>query len=186
MNCRQKIYLTLVIFVVAVIALLLFLICPLDNKIKTLSSELAEKSNIVSSYKEKGGDYLTWLHEEYIRLETQISKINKSFVNSEKAIDFILAIERTAVLTNNYQDIKEIRLVEEEGNILFFQISLWGNFPDLIKFLAQIENMDCFVESDSLQITKIGERDLRGLADKGIMVSAGDIKSTINIKVYTK
>jgi len=37
----------------------------------------------------------------------------------------------------------------------------------------------------SLQITKIEEKSLKNLTDKGIMISAEDIKSIISIKTYT-
>ena len=185
MQAQQKIYLTLIILVVVVIALLLFLVAPLVNKIKVLSADFKEKNNLLASYKEKGSDYLKKLRDEYADLGLKISEINESFVDPGKAIDFILAVEQAAALTNNYQEIREISLPEEE-NILSFQISLWGSFSNLIKFLTQLENMDYFVDSDSFQITRIEERDVKSLEDKGIVVSIGDVRSVLEIKVYTK
>lgn len=182
---QQKIYLTLVILIVVIIVLLLLLICPLVDKIKALSAELRDRNDIVSSYKAKSSDYLNWLRDEYTGLESEISKIDKSFIASEKAIDFILAVEQVAVLTSNYQEIKEISSPEEK-DILSFQIFLWGTFPNLIKFLAQLENMDYFVDSSSLQITRIEKRDLRTLSERGIDVSAGNTRTVLDIKVYTR
>lgn len=182
---QQKIYLTLVILIVVIIALLLLLICPLVDKIKALSAELRDRNDIVSSFEAKSSDYLNWLRDEYTGLESEISKIDKSFIVSEKAIDFILAVEQVAVLTNNYQEIKEISSPEEK-DVLSFQIFLWGTFPNLIKFLAQLENMDYFVDSSSLQITGIEKRDLRTLSERGIDVSAGNTRTILDIKAYTR
>lgn len=184
METKQKIYLTLIIFVLIVIGLLLFLINPLVGKIKLSSAEFKEKNNLLASYKEKGGDYLEGLRGKHTSLELNILKINESFIGSERAIDFILAVEQAAALINNYQEIKEVISIEE--GVLSFRVSLWGSFPNLIKFLAQLENMDYFVDLDSLQISKIGERDLTSLAAKGIIALAGDVKSIIDIKAYTR
>ena len=118
--------------------------------------------------------------------QTKILKINNAFVNPEKAIDFIVAIEKVAASTNNYQEIKEVTSPKKEEGVLYFQISLWGSFPNLIKFLARLENMEYFIDAKSLQITRIEEKELMGLTDKEITVSAGDVKSIINIKTYTK
>ena len=191
MSHEQKIYLTLVVSIAIIIVLLLVLICPLVSKIKALSTELREKNSIVSSYKEKSGDYLQRLRNEYLNSKPEISEVSGSFVNSEKVIDFILAVEQIAILTNNYQEIEEVSSpVDEAGGpeerILFFQISSWGDFPSLLKFLVQLENMDYFVNSDSIQISRIEKRELRNLRDKKIIVSAGDVRSVINIKVYTR
>lgn len=185
MDCRQKIYLTLIASAIIIIALLLFLVIPLVHNIKSLSGNLIEKKNTVESFKEKSDKYLKHLKNEYANLEPEISKINSSFIDPEKAVDFILAVERIANLTNNYQEIREISSSKEK-DVLSFQISLWGSFPNLIKFLAQLENMDYFVDSSSFQITKIEENELKGFVERGILVSADNIRSTINIKVYTK
>lgn len=189
---QNRIYLTLSILVIVIIALLFFLISPLVSRVKALATELREKEGIVFSYKEKGGEYLEWLRSRYVSLESKILEINNSFIDSEKAIDFILTVEQIASLTNNYQEIKEVSSPAspigglEEGSVLSFQISLWGNFSNLIKFLAQFENMGYFVDTGSLQITRIENRDLKSLADRGIVVSAGDVRSIISIKAYAK
>lgn len=189
---KQKIYLTLIVLVMAIIGLLFLLICPLVNRVKRLSAELEEENGIVSSYKAKSGDYLRQLQDEYTNLELKISEIDNSFVVSERAIDFILAVERVAALTGNYQEIKEISSPAspvggpEEENILSFQVFLWGSFPNLIRFLAQLENMSYFVDNNSLQVTRIGTKDLKALSERGINVLVGDVRSIVNIKAYIK
>lgn len=184
MQEQQKIYLTLLIFILIVIGLLLFLISPLIERVKLSSAEFKEKNNLSASYKEKGGNYLKELRNEYANLEPEILDINRSFIDSERAVDFILAIEQAAALTNNYQEIKEISSVEE--GILSFRVSLWGSFPALLRFLVQLENMKYFIDFDSLQAGRIDENNSRALLDKGIVVLTGDVKSTIEIKTYIK
>lgn len=185
-NIQNKIYITLLISAIVIVILLIFLVCPLIDKIKISSANLREKNNLIASSQEKGGNYLKNLQDEYTDLESEISKIDQSFVNPEGAIDLIVAIEHLAALTNNYQQIEEIGLTEEEKNILAFRVFSWGSFPDFIKFLARLENMDYFIDFDSLKITRIEERELRNLESKGIAVLGGDIKSVISIRAYTK
>lgn len=185
MNTQRKIYLTLVILAVIIIVLLFFLIRPLVARVKTLSTDFIEKNNSLVSFEERGTGYLARLRGEYFDIEPQIPEINRYFLEPDKIIDFILAVEEIATLSSNYQEIKAAGGSKKE-DILSFQISLWGSFPNLIKFLARLENMKYFVDIHSLQIAKVGERDRGGLEEKGAMVSAGDVKSTINIGVYVK
>lgn len=179
---QNKIYLILGALGIIIVILLLSIIFPLVNNIKRLAAEFDQKNNLLASYKEKAESYLGQLRSDYFKLAPEISKINDSFVSPEKVIDSILAVERAAALTNNYQEIKEVK----EDGALSFQVSLWGSFPNLIKFLARIENLNYFVDSESLQITRVGERELVNLEGKGIMVKGGDVRSVINIKAYTK
>ncbi len=184
MNTQRKIYLTLVILAVVIIVLLFFLIRPLVAKVKAVSDDFVEKNNSLVSFEERGTDYLTRLRSEYFDIESQIPEINKYFLSPDKVIDFILAIEEIATLSSNYQEIREVGSPEED--ILSFQISLWGNFPNLIRFLVQLENMEYSIDIYSLQIVKVGERERGGLREKGIVVLTGDVKSTINLGVYVK
>lgn len=184
MQTQRRIYLTLIITTVIIILLLIFLVRPLLTKIKQVSADFKEKNDSLASFEDKGTDYLARLSSEYSEIETKISEINNYFLDSEKAIDFILAIEKVASLSGNYQEIKGVGLPVE--NSLSFQISLWGSFPNLVKFLARLENMDYFIDVDSLQISRIGETGARGPEKKEIMVVVGDVKSVIDIKIYAK
>lgn len=185
MSPKSRIHLTLIILIIVVIVLLVFLNIPLVKEVKTLSVDFKEKNNLLASYGEKGGDYLIQLRNEHIKSEPRISEIQAAFAGAEKAIDFILALEQIAALTGNYQEKRETISPEQE-NILSFQVSLWGSFPNLIKFLAQLENMKYFVNVDSLTTRRIEERDLKDLIDKGIVVPIESVKSILEIKVYTK
>lgn len=191
MQTQQRIYLTLAILAVIIILLLSFLIRPLTARIKAVSADFKEKNDSLASFEDKGTDYLARLSSEYSEIEAKISEINNYFLDSEKAIDFILAIEKVASLSGNYQEIKEVGSPASltggpVENSLSFQISLWGSFPNLVKFLAQLENMDYFIDINSLQISRIGERGMGGPEKKEIMVVVGDVKSVINIKIYAK
>ncbi len=93
-------------------------------------------------------------------------------------------MEQLAKNTDNYQEIKEISIAENDNKKLTFQVSLWGSYPNLIKFLAQLQNIGYFVEPVRLQIAKIQKQELIALENEGIAVSAGDIKSVLEINIY--
>ena len=46
--------------------------------------------------------------------------------------------------------------------------------------------MKYFVDVNSFAVTRIEERELKSLVDGEIMVSMGDVKSVLEIKVYTR
>lgn len=184
MKIKHKIYLNLILLAGIILILLFAGISPLLAEIKQLSVDYKQSNNLLASYQEKTGNYFQELEQQYLDLQSEISKIQQAFIDSEKAVEFILKVERLANTTNNYQEIKEISVTENNSKGLTFRISLWGSYPNLIKFLAQLENMDYFVDSNNLQMSSIQEQELRGLENNGIIVSAGDIKSVLEINVY--
>jgi len=184
MKIQHKIYLNLIGLVVISLILVFVGVRPLIAKVKQLSQDYQQKNKTLISYQKKVGNYLQELEEKYSQLQTEVNQINQAFIDSEQAINLILKVEQLAKTTNNYQEIKEISLAEGEDQSLTFRVSLWGSYPNLIKFLAQVENMGYFVSSSYLHLTGIKESELRGLEKEGMIVSPGDVKSVLEINVY--
>lgn len=106
---------------------------------------------------------------------------------SEDAIKFILAVENSAQATQNRESISvsnSAATTQATGakNTLDFQISLWGSFPNLIKFLVYLENAPYLNTVDSLQIRRLTETDLNSPDAAGSQV--GDVNSIITISAF--
>lgn len=181
----QKIYLSSVITAIVIICLICFLVFPLIEKVKITSAIFWEKNRIFSLLIKKDKDYLAELEKEHKDYESSIILSEKAFLDSDKAVEFIFALELIALQTGNKHEINEIVLpgTEKKEGILPFQVSLWGSFPDLIRFLVNLENMTYLVDVDSIQIKRLTERDVFG---KKAGLSIGDVESIMRIKVYTK
>lgn len=184
---QQKIYLNLIIFGLLICLVLTVVISPLINRVKENSQTFQEKQRILFILKEKQ-DYLNQLQVDAQISQEYLEKIKGVFLQPEKAIDFITSLENIAWLTANQQEIQILGSTKEEEQTkrpsLSFQLSLWGNFPNLMRFLIELENMDYFVQVEQLRIRRLSERDISG--QKLSEFSAGDIETKMNILVYTQ
>lgn len=167
-----------------------FFIWPLINKIRTISQEyffnqgillgLSKRSlaakDLEASYKEKRDD---------------LSKIERAFLPREETVGFITTLESIAAQTNNIFEIQfsqpAAKDLKEKVSFLNFRISLKGGFNDLISFIAHLENNPYppyrLIDLEDLNIRRLAENDST-VSDAGL--TAGNIQSVLNIKVYTE
>ena len=186
MNPKQKIYLTLSIILAICLVSGFLVIYPLINKIKSSSLAFIEKKETLEILEKEQIEF-NLLKEQYKKIEPELTKINQSLLNSEKTLDFIVALENIAEKANNNYEIKVTQLQKEpkeKFSFLTFQIYLWGSFPNLIKFLIYLENMPYWVETDQIQIRPITQEEIG--TKKGLVnLSTGDVNTNLIVKVYT-
>ena len=185
MNPRQKIYLILSIVFVVVLIVVFAVIMPLINNIKTLSQMLIdEQINIKTSLEEQKQS--SGLMNQYQEIEPTLVKFKESLLDPAAALSFIIALENMAEKTNNNYNIQVASRSQEPSAdfpFLAFQISLWGNFSNLMKFLSLLENMPYWVEISQVQIQLISSSVFA--SQKGsVNLSVNDIATNLTIKVY--
>lgn len=182
----QKISLTTTSFFV-VLGLIIFLVTsPLIKQIKNDGFELSEKKqNIELLYQD--WRVLETSRQEYIKIENELNSL-PTILPTGEALKFIMLIESIAQNTNNRQVVSAIDGTGDKkvaGQPLNFQIALRGNFPNLIKFLAYLENAPYYNEIDSVQIKGLTAKDIQSMKEgEGAGLVSGDITSTLKISVY--
>jgi len=188
----KKIYLASAAFSLLIIGLLFFPVWPLLKQIKATSLGLAQKKQDIDSF------FTNWQNlessrQEYQEIQNQL-KEHSSFLPADSAIDFIMILENFAQMTENRQVISAVKKITPTDSATdasafknpSFQITLWGSFPNLIKFLIYLENAPYFTKVDSLQINRLTERDLTSPEKETAGLKIGDVKSLINLTVYQK
>lgn len=188
-NYYSKIYyiITAIVFIIAI--LLFGVIMPLIKGIKTKSSDYVNNMAATNNL------YADWLSLQ--TAEKTLKKIDKNrlkniFLDPDQSLNFIVAVENIVKRNNLHHEIRILTLspaAQNKGTInqnpaLPFQLTVWGSFPNLMRLLKDIENLPYFVEIDIFEIQHLG--DMISPVLKSLNLGVGDIKTTLNIKVYTK
>jgi len=183
MNPRKKIYLSLITFGIIFILLIFFIIYPLFSKIKGLSGDFTKERGKLILF-EKEIENLKEMESLYKKYQPNLEKIDKLFINPEFPIEFIAFLEKNAkesqlVIEISPASKKEIKT--DPWPSLFFQISLFGSFPNFLRFFERLENSSYLVEISNLNLKKLTEEEIQSKT-----LARGDINASFLIKAYTK
>jgi len=173
MNIKQKTYLISALFMVLIIILALGVIKPLMLEIEKASATAEESREKLLLLEKTDQDYLKQVESDYKEINDNLGLIKSGLIDSEEAVDFFMALEEIA---SSVSDKIEIKATE----FPVITVNLMGSFPNLMRFLGWLESGKYFLDIDSIQVRRISE----GETIEGL--SAGDVKSTIKIKLYTK
>lgn len=115
----------------------------------------------------------------YKNIEEALKTIDKLFVGSEVPVDFITFLENTSQSSSVKTEISpsSVRKIEKDPwPSLIFQLSSSGSFNNFLKFLKKLENSPYLVETQNLNIARIG----------GEKTATSDINAIFSIKVFVK
>ena len=183
MSKKNKTSIALVAIVLIIFALCFFIVRPLLAQIKEESIKYQEKL----SFFERRSELKNYLE----KLESDIEEVLKKsptfeamLFDSDETITFVTELEEIAAQTSNWQELSVSVPSQEKQKFPFeeFGISLKGSFPNLIRYLVHLENMQWLVGVDSLGISKI-----KGVREElPADLPASSIETNLKIKVYTK
>lgn len=178
---------------IAILLLFILLVSPhLIDRIKGAAQEYLSNQEILVN--------LDWreslvkeLEESYQSQAADLAQLEGAFLNHQEAVGFISTLESIAQQTGNIFEIKTAssfipanKKGEAEESFLAFRISLWGNFNNLINFLANLEDNPYppyrLIEIDSISIRRL---EATGL-NKHPGLSQGDLETILGIKIYTQ
>ncbi|MDP2947566.1 MAG: hypothetical protein Q8N88_05620 [Nanoarchaeota archaeon] len=173
MNNIQKIYVITGIMIIIIILMIGFLVKPLINEVKQTSILISEENQKLLIVQNADIDYLKKIENDYKRIKDGIAPF-KVYLNDDKTIDYIKEMEFAVNNISSYLDIRS-------ANFPIFNLSLNGNFPNLMKFLGWLENSQYLVSVESMQIRKLNERDL--ISNDLKVFSVGDVNAILQIKL---
>ena len=186
MTIKNKVNLSIVVFLTFSILTVILIILPLLEKIKSNSHELIfqQEEFAVLEVQIRNLEGFKILYKD---LEEILKEINNLFVDSDLPVGFITFLEKTAEDCEIPIEISSSLSAKTEKDIwpsLFFQISSTSSFPKFLKFLEKIEVSQYLIEIQNLNV--------RGLAGKEVKskeyekFSSSDVKTTLLLKVFTK
>ncbi len=177
MNPKKKIIVFSLIFGIASLSLICFVIYPLFKGIKKNSEELiiAKRESILLQGKT---GKIEQFRKTYEDLRPDLEKIDHLFIDSEAPIDLIKFLKKTAEdsdLSNNISSVSVKTAETDPWSSLGFQVTLKGFLPDFLKFLEKIETTPYLIEVQNLAIKKVN----------GSGLNLG-VSAALVIKVYTR
>ncbi|MFH1460960.1 MAG: hypothetical protein ABIF84_00860 [Patescibacteria group bacterium] len=193
MNSLQR--KTVIIITISLAGLVLVIglaVLPLIDKIKNLSQEYLNNQTALAQLDQKE-ILLKELEQYYQEKEKDLSVINQALLDSQETVGFISTLENIARQTGNLFEIKTAESIiplegeENQDNFLNLRISLWGNFSNLLIFLANLENNPYppyrLLEIDSISITRLSEENASRL---DLNIAEGTLETILGIKIYTQ
>lgn len=181
MSIRQKIFLTILIITSVLSILIYLLVKPLLPRIQKLSQIVEQQQAIMKNpdFQKQYQAQIAQLQRDYQAVEPKLSLLKHSILEKERAVEFIKILENTAQQANLTQEIRvksnQASKEEAQEDGLIFNLSLVGNFTDLLKFLEIIENNQYLLQTQKIQIKALRDKEKR---------LTGQIQSNVEIKVY--
>jgi len=169
------------------LGLAIFLIAgPLVGQIKNNGLELSEKKqNIELLYQD--WQVLENSRKEYTKVINELNSL-PAILPAGEALKFIMLLENIAQNTHSRQEVSVINsasAADGENPLLNFQVTLYGSFPNLVRFIAQLENAPYYNEINSIQAKGLSDKDLQSLKEgERTGLEVGDLVSTLKISVY--
>jgi len=156
MQGNKKILIASIIFGLVALLLICFVIFPLLRSIKEDSEEIValKKDLILSQNKINNFEQAK---ESYAGIISSIKKIDSLFIDSKIPIDLIEFWEKIARDSEVSIDISPVSLKSVETdpwNLVGFQLTLDGSFPNFLEFLEKIETSPHLIEIQNLNVNK--------------------------------
>lgn len=192
---KKKLIWMLVIYSLVIVLFILFIDYYLVAKIRTISQEYLANQKILVQFDEKE-KLAKSLQNQYQEIEPNFKKLENVFLDIKDAVGFITDLEKVAQSTNNFFEIKSVSSFESDTTdnknpFLGFHITIWGDFSELISFLANLEDSPYppyrLTEITNFNITRLEKANLDGKKTTDISdLKEGDLESSMDIKIYIK
>ncbi|MBU1178194.1 hypothetical protein KJ903_03155 [Patescibacteria group bacterium] len=167
---KQKIYIAVVVIVVALIAITAFLAVPLVQDIYSLTADLQQNRNELAAAEAKGKN-LKQIKDNQQVTETNSKKLDQTLISRDNTLDLILPIEKIASKNNVEQKIDIVNVDPDEGKksnsqkeeetnyalkdipYLSINISLKGEFKNIASYILDLESIGVYTDITNITIS---------------------------------
>jgi len=177
MDIKKKIYILSGTIVVVLLMVVFWIVPFLIGQISQASSNFVSLQRDLIKIQKTQND-VEYQKKEYQAIKPEIKKITNVFLENGKAINFIIALEEIARQSGNQTEIQVMDQGKESEESIVFQVSLWGKFSNLIKFMSYLENLAYLNQVEVVKIQRINQDD----AEKG--TTTGEISSVLQIRAF--
>lgn len=186
MTTEKKIVITSVVFGIVIALLIGAVFFPLLKSVKKdLNNLISIKRDLI--FFSGDVEISRQLRSKYKKIEADLDKMDKLFVDRQAPIDLIEFWEKTAADYGLSITISAYPLRKKNTDpwdSIGFQINLTGSFPGFLRFLEKIESSSYLIEAKSLTINKL-EKNKDGEEEEFEIID-GDIKANLLVKVFVK
>jgi len=155
MSYKYKIYILSIVLLVSISAFYFLSLkksfVMLNNKAKEIADKRSELLSI--GLKKMTKDVLI---NNLKDTEADRVVLDNFFVQDNNIVQFLKILEKT-INTYGIKYYEINPLLKDKNNRFAFSVNLYGSFPNFLKFLTAVENLDYFLKIKSINIIKIGK-----------------------------
>ncbi|MBI4812031.1 type 4a pilus biogenesis protein PilO [Candidatus Falkowbacteria bacterium] len=181
---KRKIIVNAILFLLVVGALTYFIVMPTIKDIKKMRQEIeAQKIDLEKKYLK--GQNLKKLSGDLKKIEPEIERLDRVFINQNRALEFITTLEEKATRNNISQKINLANPQNMKENQLYkkmpLQISTEGEFLNQLNYLINLETLDYYINIKSLELSAAQSRPAGSEGNAG-----GNMSVLISADTYWK
>ena len=157
LSAKRKNIINIILMIIILSAIIVFIAYPTLREIKSLSQQIYD----YRLYLEKlylQGQLLKNITEELKEVEMDFEKLSKVLIGKNQELSFITCLEKIANENQLIQNLKintAQELNKDNYKILPINISLQGDFFQLVKYLIELNKLDYYINIKNLSINKI-------------------------------
>lgn len=188
-----KLYITMTIIAIILITVFFGAVIPIINKTDSLKEEYLSIKQQIADTRERRNQ-VEKVEKEFETIKNSIIKIDMALADSSKFLDTIIKLEQLAEKTENRHNITIIEEPKYQKGAkeatppsfknIPFKIILYGTFENAMKFINDLENAQFYSKIEKIEMSKMDKLTTEDLKNNG--AQEGDIKTTMDIKIYTK
>lgn len=156
LNLKNKIIISILIFIIALAALIWFIVLPTVGDIKKMGDDIeAQRVDLEKKYIK--GQSLKKLSENLKIIEPQLNKLDQIFINSNRELEFITKLEEIANANAVTQKINLGAASKDTGGsdyqIMPLQLFTQGTFGGQINYLKKLESLNYYINIKSIELS---------------------------------
>jgi Tfp pilus assembly protein PilO len=150
---KRKIYYLIAGVTVLAVIVLVFIIIPTVNRIKTLNTEIYnQRLDIETRYLLSHGPER---NINIAKIKDDEEKLSSLFIKNGSELEFITSIENAAQANNLTQQIRlqpaNAKITETIESVPM-SVSLRGNFADILKYIQSLEKLNYYINISSINL----------------------------------
>lgn len=148
---RQKITLTSAATGVLIVLLLVFITYPSIKEIRSLNASIdAERIELEAQYVR--GQTLKQTLKTYQEVKPNVGELDRVYLKRGQELAFITALEGTADSVHINQQLKLNSPDPQKQNELPIELTLSGELPNIIRYLAGLEALDYYIDINTIRL----------------------------------
>ena len=154
LNLKQKMALSLVIFIVLLLSIIYFVVLPAVGDIISIKTDI-EKERLDLEKKYIRGQSLRKISEKLEKVEGRINILDQVFIKKDKSLEFITALEREASKNNVEQKIKLLASANSDydySQSIPIQLMTQGSLANQLNYLVGLEALNYYINIGSLDV----------------------------------
>jgi len=153
-NLKKKIIFSLITLFIVIFFIVYLIVIPTVLDIKKMGNEIeAQRIDLEKKYIK--GQNLKQLAENLKKIEPQLDKLDKIFINHNRELEFITTLEEIAQTNEITQKINlstDQASESQKFKKMPLQLYAKGNFINLVNYLLSLENLYYYINIKSIEL----------------------------------